>query len=53
MAIEQAVLVAVGTSDDDDRLRLTNIDAKYQDYEHEELRRIRCVFNYANHNIVD
>lgn len=41
MAIEQDVLVAVCRSDDDDALRLTNVDSKYQDYLHDDLQEIR------------
>ncbi|XP_031782188.1 N-acetylgalactosamine kinase [Nasonia vitripennis] len=41
MAIEQDVLVAVCRSDDDDALRLTNVDSKYQDYLHNDLQEIR------------
>ncbi|XP_058793049.1 N-acetylgalactosamine kinase [Phymastichus coffea] len=42
MAIEQDVLVAVGcTKDDDDVLRLSNVEQRYQDYQHEQLNNIR------------
>lgn len=41
MAIEQDVLVAVRKTDHDTELRLTNVDTKYSDYNHEDLKKIQ------------
>lgn len=46
MAIEQDVLLAVAENDDDDHdntLRLTNVDSRYQDYQHQRLDHVRLV----------